>query len=164
LGYFLTVRVPVIVALKLSLSWEPASVAWIENTPVKDRVPETPLYFPVPERTLAVPRTVTGVGAAEFTAHAWVALDVTMDNFSELRAPVSDPAPENGLQVLEAVPLPEPASVLAAPRRVAEPLPCTPVAWTPVELQSNAMVPEYLAVNFTLVTFALTTWAVALVA
>ncbi len=56
-------------------------------------------------------------------------------------APLSVPVPENGLQVLAAVPAPLPDMVLL-PSSVARARALTEVAVTPVELQRRAMVPE----------------------
>src|ERR1700722_18662898 len=67
---FLMVTVPLSVALKASLSLEPAVDDCTENDPLKLKVPVAPLNLPVPLTILATPITVTGDGAAALTAQA----------------------------------------------------------------------------------------------
>jgi hypothetical protein len=52
------------VALKASLSLDPAVVDLISKEPVTLRVPVAPANLPVPLMTVADPVTVTAVGAA----------------------------------------------------------------------------------------------------
>jgi hypothetical protein len=107
----LTVTTPERVALYESFSDDPAVVPWIENDPLKLKVPDAPLNFPVPLKIFATPVTVTGDGAALLTAQAWVLDDETTLNFKPL-APVSVPEPAKGSQVLAADPPPDPFMVL----------------------------------------------------
>ena len=105
-------KTPVSVALKASLSLEPAVVDLMENEPVNLRVPDTPLYLPRPPVTLATPFTLTEVGALSPAAQAWDEVGSMIVSMSLLPEPTSTPLPVSGSHVLAAVYDPEPDKVL----------------------------------------------------
>ena len=154
------VRVPVIVAVKPSLSDDPAVVDLTWNVALKFKVPVAPLYLPVPAVTVATPLvTVTGVGVVESAPQAWAEFadwgETVIDNVEPPpeRVPLPLMGSHSELPVKGAVPVP--ASV-AVPMLVAVPEPVTEVALTEELAHKSASVPEIEAVNatFFVVTFA----------
>jgi hypothetical protein len=143
---YLVVKVPLSVALKLSLSLDPAVVDLIENEPVTLSEPLAPANLPVPLTTVAVPVTATVVGAAESDAQAL--LVVASVSFRVLPPPLKMPVPLIGSQVLVGADDPDPLT-LASPSVEPVPVPVSAVTLTSLALQSSDIVPEYEPENLT---------------
>ncbi|MEO9180734.1 MAG: hypothetical protein ABI298_03690, partial [Acidimicrobiales bacterium] len=110
---YLTLRLPVRVALNASDSLLPAVVDLIENDPKTFNVPVAPVNLPVPLVTIALPVTETVVGAAASAAQPL--LVVANFRWRVLPPPVKTPTPLMGSQLPEGLAPPVPETV-ASPR------------------------------------------------